>query len=65
MQGERIQTSSSEPVVERVNDSNEDTGNISEIEETISPNENDYDMNYPPLVKWTRDHPQRQIIGTP
>ena len=22
-------------------------------------------MNYPPLIKWTRDHPQRQIIGTP
>ncbi|KAL4590865.1 hypothetical protein LXL04_003810 [Taraxacum kok-saghyz] len=39
--------------------------NISEVEETISPNENDYDMNYLPLVKWTRDHPQQQIIGTP
>ncbi|KAL4590759.1 hypothetical protein LXL04_003702 [Taraxacum kok-saghyz] len=39
--------------------------NISEVEEIISLNENDYDMNYPPLVKWTRDHPQRQIIGSP
>ncbi|KAL4582285.1 hypothetical protein LXL04_006830 [Taraxacum kok-saghyz] len=65
VQGERIQTNHSEPVVEQVNDSNEDIVNISEVEETITPNENDYDMNYPPLVKWTRDHPQRQIGGTP
>ena len=51
MQGERIQTSNSEPAVDIVNDSNEDTGNISEVEETNSQNENEYDMNYPPLVK--------------
>ncbi|KAL4581752.1 hypothetical protein LXL04_006280 [Taraxacum kok-saghyz] len=51
LQGERIQTNRSEPVVEIVNDSNEDAGNISEIEETIFPNENDYDMNYPPLAE--------------
>ena len=24
-----------------------------------------YDPNYPPLTKWTKDHPQTQIIGAP
>ncbi|KAL4564910.1 hypothetical protein LXL04_028986 [Taraxacum kok-saghyz] len=65
VQGERVQTSSSEPADDMGYASNSDTGIISEVEEFISPNENDYDMNYPPLVKWTRDHPQRQIIGSP
>ena len=51
--------------MEQVHVSNEDTRNISEVEETNSQNENEYDMKYPPLVKWTRDHRQRQIIGSP
>lgn len=25
----------------------------------------EYDHNYPPLVKWMKDHPKTQVIGNP
>ena len=36
----------------------------SEFEEEINVELNPaYDPNYPPLLKWTRDHPKTQVIG--
>ena len=40
--------------VEIINDSNYDVGNVSDLEEIVSPVDVDYEANYPPLTRWTR-----------
>ncbi|KAL7607683.1 hypothetical protein Lser_V15G10022 [Lactuca serriola] len=47
---------------ENTNVNDDDT--ISELEEEVNAEiDPSYDPNYPPLIKWTKDHPQSQIIG--
>lgn len=35
----------------------------SEFEKVNAENDPEYDLNYPPLTKWARDHPQIQVLG--
>lgn len=44
---------------------NEDNGDYSKIEEDNFEVIPEYDPSYPPMVKWTKDHPKTQIIGNP
>lgn len=39
---------------------NDDQSKIKEVNAKIDP---EYDLNYPPLMKCTKDHPQTQVIG--
>ncbi|XP_052627139.1 uncharacterized protein LOC128133664 [Lactuca sativa] len=47
------------------NENSNDDDIQSELEEVDSELDPSYDPNYPPLTKWTKDHPQTQIIGKP
>ena len=40
-----------------------DVGTI--IEDVVSEILPEVDTNYPPMIKWTKDHPKSQIIGSP
>ena len=40
-----------------------DAGTI--FEEVVSEILPEVDPDYPPMIKWTRDHPKTQIIGSP
>ena len=64
-----VEGESSEATPEVVEDSthNTETGNESELEvvNTHSQIDLDYDVNFPPLTKWTKSHPPNQVIGNP
>ncbi|KAL4578457.1 hypothetical protein LXL04_014580 [Taraxacum kok-saghyz] len=59
LEGESLSTT--EPITN--NDSMSDAGTI--FEEVISEILPEIDPEYPPMIKWTRDHPKTQIIGNP
>lgn len=42
---------------------NDDSDLQSEFEDVNVELDPTYDLNYPPLTKWTRDHPKTQVIG--
>ncbi|CAH1450222.1 unnamed protein product [Lactuca virosa] len=50
--------------VEAEKETTTDEGDQSELEEEVNAElDPAYDPNYPPLVKWTKDHPKAHIIG--
>lgn len=67
-----VEGENSEPEVETVstfegenvntNDEDDDTQSKFQDEVNFEPDPS-YDPNYPPLTKWTKDHPKTQIIG--
>ncbi|KAL4573963.1 hypothetical protein LXL04_020785 [Taraxacum kok-saghyz] len=59
VEGESLSTT--EPITNNENMS--DAGTI--FEEVISEILPEIDPEYPPMIKWTRDHPKTQIIGNP
>ncbi|XP_052623813.1 flocculation protein FLO11-like [Lactuca sativa] len=51
-------------LVEGEKENKNDEDDQSELEEEVNVElDPAYDPNYPPLVKWTKDHPKTQIIG--